>query len=104
MLSVSHLTKQYPTARGPLTVLSDVSFSLKAGEAAAIMGPSGSGKSSLLYALGALEAPTSGTAEFDGRDPFVLADDELAACLDCVTRFVFQDDCLLPQCSALETC
>ena len=59
MLQVSNLSKQYPTPRGPLTVLSDVSFSLAPGDAAAIMGPSGAGKSSLLYILGALEPPTS---------------------------------------------
>ena len=72
MLQVSNLTKEYPTPRGPLTVLSDVSFSLAPGDAAAIMGPSGSGKSSLLYILGALEPPTSGTVTLDGRNPFQL--------------------------------
>ena len=58
MLDVSSVTKSYPTPRGPLTVLSDVTFSLAPGEAAAITGPSGSGKSSLLYILGALEPPS----------------------------------------------
>jgi putative ABC transport system ATP-binding protein len=48
MLQVSNLTKSYPTPRGSLTVLSDVSFSLASGDAAAVMGPSGAGKSSLL--------------------------------------------------------
>ena len=67
-----HLSKEYPTPRGPLRVLSDVSFSLAPGDAAAIMGPSGSGKSSLLYILGALEPPTSGTVTLDGRNPFQL--------------------------------
>ena len=43
MLEVSNVSKQYPTARGPLTVLSDVTLALAAGEAAAITGPSGSG-------------------------------------------------------------
>jgi ABC-type lipoprotein export system ATPase subunit len=52
MLQVTQLSKDYPTARGPLRVLSGVSFDLAAGDAAAIMGPSGSGKSSLLYILG----------------------------------------------------
>src|SRR6267143_2396001 len=72
MLQVAHLSKDYPTPRGALAVLSDVSFSLAAGDAAAIMGPSGSGKSSLLYVLGALEPPSSGTITLDGRDPFQL--------------------------------
>ena len=102
MLQVSNLTKSYPTARGPLTVLSDVSFSLASGEAAAVMGPSGSGKSSLLYILGALEPPTTGTVSLDGRNPFQLKPDELAAFRNASIGFVFQDHCLLPQCTVLE--
>ena len=102
MLEVVSLTKSYPTARGPLTVLSDVSFALAAGEAAAIMGPSGSGKSSLLYILGALEPPTSGTVSVDGRNPFQLAPNDLAAFRNASIGFVFQDHCLLPQCTVLE--
>ncbi len=102
MLNVLHLSKDYPTPRGPLTVLSDVSFSLSPGEAAAVMGPSGSGKSSLLYALGALEPPTSGTVTLDGRNPFELAANDLAAFRNTSIGFVFQDHCLLPQCTVLE--
>ena len=67
VLSVT-ISPRIPTPRGPLTVLSDVSFSLAPGDAAAIMGPSGSGKSSLLYILGGLEPPTSGTVTLDGRE------------------------------------
>ena len=48
MLEISRVAKQYPSARGPLTVLSGVSLGLKRGDAAAIMGPSGAGKSTLL--------------------------------------------------------
>jgi lipoprotein-releasing system ATP-binding protein len=102
MLQVSHLTKDYATPRGPLTVLSDVSFSLSPGDAAAVMGPSGSGKSSLLYILGALEPPTSGTVVLDGRNPFELARAALAAFRNASIGFVFQDHCLLPQCTVLE--
>ena len=69
MLQVTNLTKEYPTPRGPVPVLADVSFSLAPGDGAAIMGPSGAGKSSLLYILGALEPPTSGTVTLDGRNP-----------------------------------
>jgi lipoprotein-releasing system ATP-binding protein len=102
MLRVEHLTKDYPTPRGPLAILSDVSVSLSPGDAAAIMGPSGSGKSSLLYILGALERPTSGAVTLDGQDPFALAPRELAAFRNRAIGFVFQDHCLLPQCSVLE--
>jgi len=102
MLQVAHLSKDYPTPRGALAVLSDVSFSLAAGDAAAIMGPSGSGKSSLLYLLGALEPPSSGTVTLDGQDPFQLPPARLAAFRNRSVGFVFQDHCLLPQCTLLE--
>jgi lipoprotein-releasing system ATP-binding protein len=102
MLQVTNLTKHYPTPRGPLTVLSDVSFSLARGDAAAVMGPSGAGKSSLLYLLGALEPPSAGTITLDGVNPFVLPPRELAAFRNASIGFVFQDHCLLPQCSVLE--
>jgi predicted ABC-type transport system involved in lysophospholipase L1 biosynthesis ATPase subunit len=79
-----------------------VSFSLAPGDAAAIMGPSGSGKSSLLYILGGLEPPSSGTVTLDGRNPFELDPDALAAFRNRSIGFVFQDHCLLPQCTVLE--
>jgi lipoprotein-releasing system ATP-binding protein len=66
------------------------------------MGPSGSGKSTLLYILGALEPPTSGTLTLDGRNPFELPEKQLAAFRNGQVGFVFQDHCLLPQCSVLE--
>lgn len=102
MLDVSHLTKHYLTPRGHVVALDDVTFSLAPGEAAAITGPSGSGKSSLLYALGALDPPTSGTVTLGGVNPFELAEPELAAFRNRQIGFVFQDHALLPQCSVLE--
>ena len=102
MLETSRLGKEYPTPRGPLTVLSGISLRLKRGDAVAIMGPSGSGKSTLLYILGTLEPPTAGTLTLDGRNPFQLAERELAAFRNQSIGFVFQDHCLLPQCSVLE--
>ena len=72
------------------------------GQFAAIMGPSGSGKSTLLYILGALEPPTSGSYTLDGIDPFQLHERDLAAFRNKRIGFVFQDHCLLPQCSVLE--
>ena len=102
MLEISNVTKQYPTPRGPLTVLSGVSLSLNRGEAAAIMGPSGSGKSTLLYIAGALEPPTAGTVTLGGVNPYNIPEKELAAFRNRSIGFVFQDHCLLPQCSVLE--
>jgi lipoprotein-releasing system ATP-binding protein len=102
MIEVANLTKHYSTPRGPLTVLSDVALSLARGEAAAITGPSGSGKSSLLYILGGLEPPSSGTVTIDGRNLFNLSPSELAQFRNSKIGFVFQDHCLLPQCSVIE--
>ena len=102
MLAVTNVGKEYPTPRGPLTVLSEVSFTLAPGEAAAITGPSGSGKSSLLYMLGALEPPTAGEISLSGRNPFSLTPAALADFRNAEIGFVFQDHCLLPQLSVLE--
>jgi lipoprotein-releasing system ATP-binding protein len=102
MLDVSQIAKIYPTPRGPLSILSGVSFSLQRGDAAAIMGPSGAGKSTLLYILGGLEQPTSGTVALDGRNPYALSEKDLAAFRNRAIGFIFQDHCLLPQCSVLE--
>ena len=102
MLEVSQLTKTYPTVRGPLPILTDVSFSLSPGDAASIMGPSGSGKSTLLYIVGGLEPPTSGKVVLDGTDPFALDEQKQAAFRNSQVGFVFQDHLLLPQCTVLE--
>ena len=102
MLDVSQLTKTYPTVRGPLPILTDVSFSLSRGDAASIMGPSGSGKSTLLYIVGGLEPPTSGTVTLDGANPFALDEQKQAAFRNSQVGFVFQDHLLLPQCTVLE--
>src|SRR5262245_58178352 len=102
MLKVENLAKEYSTPAGPLKIVSDVSFSLAPGSAVSIMGPSGSGKSTLLYLLGALEPPSSGTVTLNGQNPFLLNPKELAAFRNRQIGFVFQDHCLLPQCSVIE--
>ena len=102
MLKVEHISKEYPSPRGTLPILSDISLTLSRGEAISIMGPSGSGKSTLLYILGALEPPTSGTVTLDGNDPFKLNARQLAAFRNKEIGFIFQDHCLLPQCSVIE--
>jgi lipoprotein-releasing system ATP-binding protein len=102
VLKVQSLSKEYPTPQGSLPVLSGISLTLAEGEAAAIMGPSGSGKSTLLYLLGGLEPPTSGLVTLNGRNPFELSPKELASFRNTEIGFVFQDHCLLPQCTVLE--
>jgi len=102
LLKVENVSKEYPAPRGTLRILSDISFSLGRGDAVSIMGPSGSGKSTLLYILGALEPPTSGTVTLDDRNPFQLKARPLAEFRNKEIGFIFQDHCLLPQCSVIE--
>ena len=102
MLEVTNVAKDYPTPRGPLAVLSGISLTLSRGEAAAVTGPSGSGKSTLLHIIGALDPPSSGSVQLDGINPFELEEKALAGFRNRKIGFVFQDHCLLPQCSVLE--
>jgi len=102
MLEAQQLSKIYKTSAGALTILNDVSLTLAAGQAACVTGPSGSGKSTLLYALGGLEPPSSGAVRVDATDVYSLAPPALAAFRNRHIGFVFQDHCLLPQCTVLE--
>jgi len=102
LLEAANVSKHYPTAQGPLPILSGVNLALARGESAAIMGPSGSGKSTLLYILGALEPPSEGAVTLDGRNPYALGERELAAFRSRNVGFLFQDHYLLPQCTVFE--
>ena len=102
MLKVENVSKEYAAPGGSLRIVSDVSLSLARGQAVSIVGPSGSGKSTLLYMMGALEPPSSGTITLDGQDPFQLKDKELSGFRNKEIGFIFQDHCLLPQCTVLE--
>ena len=68
VLSVRGVTRTYASAAGPLTVLKGVDLDVMPGEVVGLIGPSGSGKSSLLHAAGLLERPTSGDILIYGRD------------------------------------
>lgn len=68
LLELSDVTKRFGAGNLAVTAVSDVSFTLDAGETAVIMGPSGSGKSTLLQLIGALLTPSTGTITLAGRD------------------------------------
>jgi ABC-type methionine transport system ATPase subunit len=70
IFAVEHLSLSYPGGRGQpaVEILRDVSFPVERGQALTLVGPSGSGKSSVLRCLNRLVEPTSGTVRFDGRD------------------------------------
>ncbi|MFC9795307.1 ABC transporter ATP-binding protein [Streptomyces sp. NPDC127584] len=82
---------------GTEQAVSSADFTLKRGEVAAIMGSSGSGKSSLLYCLAGVLPPTNGTVTFDGVQLSTLPDGELSALRRTRLGFVFQYGELLPE-------
>ncbi|MFZ1326259.1 MAG: ABC transporter ATP-binding protein [Candidatus Contendobacter sp.] len=86
----------------PVTLVQDITLSIGRGEFVAIMGPSGSGKSSLLYLLGLLDTPTSGRVLLDGRDTSGFGEDELAATRLEKLGFVFQFHFLLAEFTVLD--
>lgn len=102
MLEIINLTKSYSSPGGTLEILNGVTLQFQRGDAAAVMGPSGCGKSTLLYVLGGLDAPNAGTVTLDGLNPFTLSEREMAKFRNRKVGFVFQDHCLLPQCTVLE--
>ena len=102
MLKVTELSKEYPTPRGALRVLSGVSFDMAPGDAAAIMGPVRQRQELAPLYPGRARAPSSGVVTLDGRNPFQLKATDLAAFRNKEIGFVFQDHCLLPQCTVLE--
>ena len=101
-LEVSQLAKSFETANGPLEVLRNVGMTMSRGEAAVITGPSGVGKSTLLYIVGLLEPPTSGDLRLFGQSPLAYSATAQAAFRNDHIGFVFQDHHLLPQCTVLE--
>jgi len=96
------LTRAFPMPAGPVTALRDVSIAVGAGEYVAIAGPSGCGKSTLLHLLGCVDAPSSGSLVFEGRDVGRLTERERSRIRLTRIGFVFQRFFLLPMLSAWE--
>ncbi len=103
MIRLKGINKFYKRPdEGPLHVLSNVDLTVEKGEYVAIVGPSGSGKSSLMNILGLLDRADSGVYELDGRDTSGLSASELAKLRNSKIGFVFQQFHLLPRTTAIE--
>ncbi len=101
IVRTENLTRRL-TGEVPVTLVENIDIAVRAGEFVAITGPSGSGKSSLLYLLGLLDRPTSGRLWLNGVETSTYDDEKLADLRLAELGFVFQSHFLLPEFTALE--
>jgi lipoprotein-releasing system ATP-binding protein len=102
VLSIRGLERAYVTGAGTLTVLRGVDLDVQPGEIVGLIGPSGSGKSSLLHAAGLLEHPNAGRITIEGRDCSDLPDRDRTRVRLATIGFVYQFHHLLPEFTALD--
>ncbi|MDI6807975.1 MAG: ABC transporter ATP-binding protein [Candidatus Eisenbacteria bacterium] len=102
VLRAERIEKSFITGSKEIKVLLGVDLDVRKGEVFVIVGPSGAGKSTLLHILGTLERPTSGVVYQNGRNVFLLSDDDLARLRNKEIGFVFQFHHLLPEFDAAE--
>jgi putative ABC transport system ATP-binding protein len=102
LIRVEHLTKVYHLGEVEVQALRDVSLTIARGEFVAIMGASGSGKSTFMHILGCLDRPTTGCYSLDDVDVSTVSADERATIRNARLGFVFQNFNLLSRTSALE--
>jgi putative ABC transport system ATP-binding protein len=102
VLEARNVSKTVPSPEGPLTILADVSLSVRTGETLAIIGASGAGKSTLLALLAGLDSPSAGRVLIAGADLTELDEDGRAAVRGRHVGFVFQSFHLIPSLTALE--
>ncbi len=103
MIQLKNVSKTYSNkGQKEVHAVKNANLVIQKGEFVAIIGPSGSGKSSMMNILGLLDRPTSGEYYFENRDVNTLNEDELAAIRNKKIGFVFQKFHLLPRTTALE--
>jgi putative ABC transport system ATP-binding protein len=102
VLEAKNVSKTVASPEGPLTILADVSLSVRAGDSLAIVGASGAGKSTLLALLAGLDSPSTGHVAIAGTDLTALDEDGRAAIRGKHVGFVFQSFHLIPSLTAIE--
>ena len=102
LITVKNAIRTYQMGEETFYALNDVSFEIEQGEFVAIMGTSGSGKSTCMNMLGTLDKPTSGEYYLDGVDVFSLTSDELSDIRNNKIGFVFQGFNLISRTSAID--
>jgi len=102
VLSCQGLSKVYRAGAEDVTVLHDVTFNLAAGESVAIVGASGSGKSTFLHLLGGLDQPTAGDVQIAGRSWAAMSEKERGLWRNRHMGFVYQHHHLLAEFTAVE--
>ncbi len=102
LIDVRHAIKTYQMGDETFYAMNDISFSIEKGEFVAIMGTSGSGKSTCMNMLGTLDKPTSGEYYLDGVDVFSLNSDQLSDIRNNKIGFVFQGFNLISRTSAID--
>lgn len=101
-LQLKNITKSVNTAGQPLVILQGISLEIKQGETVAVVGVSGSGKSTMLGIMAGLDLPSSGTVALLGKDISAMDEDQRAQVRAQGIGFVFQNFQLLPGLTALE--
>ena len=101
-IRAERLTKKYRSGQAELVVFAELTFEVPLGERLALIGESGAGKSTLLHLLGGLDRPSTGTVYYGSKDLFALSESDLARLRNRSIGFVWQQNSLLPEFTALE--
>ncbi len=102
MITATNLHRSYKLARKTIEVLHGLDLHIKRGEKVFLCGPSGAGKTTLMYTLAGLEQPQDGKVIIDGQDIYALSQRQRALFRNRTMGFIFQNYMLMPELTALE--
>ncbi|MFL2889393.1 MAG: ABC transporter ATP-binding protein [Pelagibacteraceae bacterium] len=102
ILEINNIKKNFKHKNGTIELFKDANFKIKKGELVALIGPSGSGKSSLLHMLALLDNPTSGEIKFEGKNTKKFIENEINIIQKKKISIIFQNNNLLSDFTAIE--